>query len=143
MKVKTILVPLDGSANSLKSLKYALDLAAQLGAEVVGLHVVTDMSLFTAVHPIVIAENKWPTYVRDLVKDAQKIASKSKVGYHEIVIGGKSAGYDIVTFANSKSNSIDVVVIGHRGLGYPKEIIPGSTANFIIHKSQVPVLLVA
>lgn len=143
MKVKTILVPLDGSENSLKSLRYGLDLATQLGAEVVGLHVVTDLSLFTAVHPIVISESKWPAYVRDLVKDAQKIASKSKAGYHEIVIGGKSAGYDIVTFANSKSNMIDMIVIGHRGLGYPKEVIPGSTANFIIHKSKVPVLLAA
>ncbi|MDE1844213.1 MAG: universal stress protein [Thaumarchaeota archaeon] len=143
MKVKQILVPLDGSENSLRSLRYALDLANQCNASVIGLHVITNLSAFAAVHPIVISESKWPGYVKDLMNEARKIAVKKEaVLYEELVIGGKAAGYDIVTFADSKSNSIDLIVMGHRGLSFPREIIPGSTANFIIHKSKTPVLLV-
>lgn len=141
MKLKRILVPLDGSENSLKSLKHALELAGQCGASVTGLHVITDMSAFAAVHPLVISEGKWPSYVKDIVKDARGIAGKSNVPYQEIVIGGKSAGYDIVTFADSKRNAIDLVVIARRGR-FPKEVFPGSTANFILHKARTPVLLV-
>lgn len=142
MKIKQILVPLDGSENSLASLRYAIGLAGQCGASVIGLHVVTDMSAFTAVRPIVISESRWPGYVRDLMKDARKITSKNGVPYEEIVIGGKAAGYDIITFADSNSNKIDLIVMGRRGLSLPREVIPGSTANFVIHKSKTPVLLI-
>lgn len=142
MKIKTILVPLDGSEVSLKSLKSAADLAKQCNASLIGLHVVTDMSAFAAVRPIVIAENKWPLYVKDIMKDARKVVEKNGISYQEIVIGGKVAGYDIVTFADSKSNAIDIIVMARRGSYLPKEAFPGSTANFVIHMSKTPVLLV-
>lgn len=142
MKLKQILVPLDGSKNALNSLKYALDLAGQCGASVIALHVITSFSAFAAVRPTVVTEDKWPSYVKDMMKEARNISSKSKATYQEVVIGGKAAGYDIVTFADSKRNSIDLIVMGRRGLSMLKEIIPGSTANFVIHKSKTPVLLV-
>ncbi len=142
MKIKRILVPLDGSENSVKSLRHAMDLAGQMNASVIGLHVVTDMSAFAAVHPLLISENKWPGYVKDLMKDAQKIASQNKASYQSIVIGGKAAGYDVVTFADSKTNAIDLIVMARRGSSMPKEAFPGSTTNFVIHKSKTPVLLV-
>lgn len=142
MKIKRILVPLDGSESSLKSLRYAKDLAIQCNASVIGLHVVTELSAFAAVHPIVISEGKWPGYVKDIMKDARKIVGNDKVAYDEIVIGGKVAGYDIVTFADSKSNAIDLIVMARRGKYLPREAFPGSAANFVIHSSKTPVLLV-
>ncbi len=142
MKIKKILVPLDGSENSLKSLRQAVDLAGQFNATVIALHVVTSMSAFAAVHPLIISESKWPGYVKDIMSDARKIASQNKVSYQEIVIGGKAAGYDIVTFADSKSNAIDLIVMARRGSSFPREAFPGSTANFVIHKSKTPILLV-
>ncbi|MEM3065100.1 MAG: universal stress protein [Candidatus Nitrosotenuis sp.] len=141
MKIKRILVPLDGSENSFRSLKYALDIASQCGASVIALHVFTDMSLFTAVHAIIIHEDKWESTVSDFMKKAKKIAEKTNVPFEEIVIGGNNAGYDIVTFADSKSAEIDLIVIGRRGLSFPKEIILGSTTNFVLHKSKIPVLV--
>lgn len=142
MNIKIILSPLDGSENSLRSLKHALDLAKQCQATVVGLHVLTDLSMFEAVHPIVISESKWPHYVKDIFKNARKLVEKSQVSFEEIVIGGRDAGYDIITFANSKSNKIDVIVMGKRGLGFPKEVFLGSATNYVINKSRIPVLVV-
>lgn len=142
MKIKKILVPLDGSENSLKSLRQAKDLAEQFGASIIGLHVMTDMSVFAAVHPLIINENKWPEYVKDIMHEASKIVGQNKASFQEIVIGGKAAGYDIVTFADSKSNAIDLIIMARRGLILPKEAFPGSTTNFVIHKSKTPILLV-
>ena len=76
------------------------------------------------------------------MKDARKIASQGRASFQEIVIGGKVAGYDIVTFADSRSNAIDLIIMTRRGLNIPKEVFLGSTANFVIHKSRTPVLLV-
>ena len=141
MKVKRILVPLDGSETSLHSLKYAIDLGKQCDASIMGLHVITDMSLFTAAHTIVVSKDKWPSHVKDFMKESQNLAEKKNAGYEQMVIGGKSSGYDILTFAESKSNAIDLIVMGRRGKSFPKEVFFGSTTNFIIHKSKVPVLV--
>lgn len=143
LNIKQILSPLDGSENSLRSLKYSLDLAKQCQAVVIGLHVFTDMSLFEAIHPTIISESKWPNYIKDIYKDARKIAEKyNGIKFEEIVIGGRDASYDIVSFANSRSNNIDIIVMGKRGLGFPKEVFAGSTTNYVINRSRVPVLVV-
>lgn len=141
MKVKRILVPLDGSETSLHSLRYAIDLAKQCDASIIGLHVITDMSLFTAAHAIVVNKNKWPSHVLDFMKESQNLADKKNADYEQIVIGGKTAGYDILTFAESRSNAIDLIIMGRRGRNFPKEVFFGSTTNFIIHKSKIPVLV--
>lgn len=141
MKIKQILVPLDGSETSLHSMKYAIDLAKQCDASIIGLHVITDMSLFTAAHAIVVNEDKWPSHVKDFMKESQKLADKSNMRYEQLVIGGKTAGLDILTFAESKKNAIDLIVMGRRGRSFPKEVFFGSTTNFIIHKSKIPVLV--
>lgn len=142
MTVNRVLAPIDGSENSLRALKFACNLAAQCDAMVVSLYVHTDMSLFSAVRPIIISEAKWPSNVRKIMGQVRKEAKKHRVQFEEKVIGGRTAGYDIVTFANSKANAIDVIVIAKRGLGFPKEIFLGSTTNFVVNKSAVPVLLV-
>ena len=134
MEIRKILVPLDGSETSLKSLRNALDLAGKLGASVIGLHVFTKLSGFTAVHAIVIEESKWPAHVRDIMVEARKIANQSKTKYVGLVIGGMAAGYDIVTFADSKKNAIDLIMMARRGMYFPREAFPGSTTIFEILK---------
>ena len=141
MKVRKILVPLDGSETSLHSMKYATDLSKQCGASITGLHVITDLSLFTAAHAIIVRQEKWPNYVKDFMEESQHIADKNKVTLEKLVIGGNSPGIDILTFAESKKNAIDLIVMGRRGRSFPKEVFFGSTTNFIIHKSKIPVLV--
>jgi nucleotide-binding universal stress UspA family protein len=139
--IKKILVPLDGSENSLRSLKYALDLANQCKAVVIGLHVITNMSVFTAVHAMTLSENKWPDKVRDLMKDAREIVT-SEIPYEGIVIGGEDAGYDITIFSDSPSNGIDLIVMCRKGSNLLKEAILGSTTNLVLHKSKTPLLVI-
>lgn len=142
MTIRQILVPLDGAENSIKSLTYAIDLAGQCGASVIGLHVITNVGLFTAVHAMMISEDKWPSDVGDFMKDAKRIATKEAISYKGVVIGGVNAGSDIVTFANSPSNGIDLIVMSRKGSNFFKEAILGSTTNLVLHTSKTPMLVI-
>lgn len=141
MNIKNILVPLDGSDNSISSLKHAIGLANQCKASIIGLHVITNMSLFTAVHAIIVNEDKWPNDVKNIMEDAKRIVTKEAIPYKEVVIGGENAGTDIVTFANSPSNAIDLIVMSRKGSNFFKEAILGSTTNLVLHKSKTPMLV--
>ncbi len=141
MNIKNILVPLDGS-EILSSLKHASDLANQCKASAIGLHVITNMSLFTAVHAMIVSEDKWPNDIRDFMKDAKRIVTKKAIPYKGVVIGGENAGLDIVTFANSPSNAIDLIVMSRKGSNFFKEAILGSTTNLVLHTSKTPLLVI-
>ena len=142
MQVKRIMVCLDGSKNSLRGLDEAIMFAKQSGATIVGIHSDTSFSAFSAVRTPRLPEEKWTNEVRGLIHVAQEKVEKNKIKFEGIVLGGHTAGYDLVTFANNKANKIDHIVIGARGMGFPKEIFLGSTSNFILHKSRVPVTVV-
>jgi nucleotide-binding universal stress UspA family protein len=122
-------------------LKHALDLANQCKALVIGLHVITNMGLFTAVHAMTLSENKWPNEVRDLMKGAKAIVT-DETPYEGIVIGGENAGSDIVTFSDSKNNGIDLIVMCRKGSNFLKDAILGSTTNLVLHKSETPMLVI-
>ena len=42
----------------------------------------------------------------------------------------------------AKKEKFDLIVIGSRGMGTAKEIFLGSTSNYVLHKSPIPVLIV-
>ena len=136
------MVCLDGSKNSLRGLNAAISFAKQSKATLVGIHSVTKFSPFTAVHTPKIPESDWSNEVRGIIETAEKKAEKSGISFEPVVIAGTAAGYDLATFANNPKNKIDHIVIGSRGLGFPKEIFFGSTSTFISHKAKAPVLIV-
>ena len=142
MKVMRIMVCLDGSKNSLRGLDAAISFAKQSNATLVGIHSVTKFSPFIAVHTPIINESKWSNEVRGIIGTAKKKAGKSRISFEPVVIAGAAAGYDLTTFANNPKNKIDHIVIGSRGLGFPKEIFFGSTSTFISHKAKAPVTIV-
>ena len=94
------------------------------------------------IFPTKIPEKRWPNEVRGIIATAEKRAQKSKISFEPVVIAGTAAGYDLTTFANNPKNKIDHIVIGARGLGFPKEIFFGSTSSFISHKAKAPVTIV-
>ncbi len=142
MQVKRIMVCLDGSKNSLRGLDAAISLAKQSNATLVGIHSVTKFSPFIAVHTPKIPESDWSNEVRGIIGTAKKKTEKSGISFEPVVIAGAAAGYDLTTFANNPKYKIDHIVIGSRGLGFPKEIFFGSTSTFILHKAKAPVTIV-
>jgi nucleotide-binding universal stress UspA family protein len=142
MSNKKIMVCLDGSKNSLRGLDTAILFAKQSDAMIIGVHSDTSFSAFSAVRAPILPEKKWTNEVQGLIHVAKKKVEKNKIKFEGIVIGGHTSGIDLTTFANNPANKIDQIVIGSRGMGFPKELFFGSTSNFVLHKANPPVTIV-
>ena len=137
-KFKKILVPLDGSPNASRGLDRAIDIAKISDAEITG---------FYSFHLPITAGIKYTSKMKD---DAQKKAVKAigpamnkaqKAGAtFKYKTGGGHTGSEIVKFA--KNGNFDMIVIGARGLGGAREAFLGSTSNYVLHKTKIPVLVV-
>ena len=137
-KIKKILVPLDGSKNSLRGFDEAIYYARQCQATIIGLHVINVPT------GMILSKKKLGSVSK---KSAEMLleSAKTKAARHGVqlsckIIKGGDPGFDIVRF--SKSHNIDLIVIGARGLGAIKEAFLGSVSNYVLHKSKVPVLIV-
>ncbi|MCE2505241.1 MAG: universal stress protein [Nitrosopumilaceae archaeon] len=137
-KFTKILVPLDGSTNSTRGLDRAIEIAKGSGAEITGFYVF---------HLPIAAGIKYTQKMKD---DAQKKAVKAigpamkkaqnagaKFKYQT---GGGHTGSEIVKYA--QKSKFDMIVIGARGMGGAKEAFLGSTSNYVMHKTKIPVLVV-
>jgi nucleotide-binding universal stress UspA family protein len=47
-----------------------------------------------------------------------------------------------VKIAHNKKDKFDLIVMGSRGRGAVKELFLGSVSNYVVHTSNIPVLLV-
>ena len=137
-EIKKILVPLDGSKNSLRGLDEAIYLARQCQATITGLYVIPLAKPVT--------DSQISYIEKHLLNNASKFMSKAKtraaqngILFDDMIDYGDE-GPKIINFANIES--YDIIVIGSRGMGSIKEIFFGSTSNYVLHKSKIPVLIV-
>ncbi|WP_268544485.1 universal stress protein [Candidatus Nitrosotenuis cloacae] len=136
--IKKILVPLDGSKNSIRGLDNAINLARQARATITGIYVLPRAPIRT--YRVI----QYPE--KELLKDAEKNMeyAKKHAAQRGIMFERKIAfgdpGHTITEFA--KSRKFDLIVIGARGRSALKEIFLGSVSHYVVHKSGVPVLLV-
>ncbi len=137
-KFNKILVPLDGSNNSIRGLDRAIEIAKGSGAEITGFYVF---------HLPLAAGIKYTQKMKD---DAQTKAVKAigpamnraqKVGVSfKYKTGSGHTGSAIIKFAQQGKH--DMIVIGARGIGGAKEAFLGSTSNYVVHKAKISVLVV-
>ena len=140
VKTKKILVPLDGSKNSLRGLDMAIHLARQSQGTITALAVKTVPGVY-ALHPLGFLDFNSMKEVKKILADAKLRAAKKGILLTGKAIAG-DPGYDIARFANNSKNKIDLVVLGARGRSSAKEIFLGSVSNYVLHKSKKPVLVV-
>jgi nucleotide-binding universal stress UspA family protein len=137
-KFKRILVPLDGSKNSIRGLDHAIYLARQCGATITGI---------TVIERLPVREFRTTQYPeKHLLMDAEgtmafakKHAAQNGIMFEKKITFG-DPGFMITKFAKDKK--FDAIVIGARGRGALREIFFGSVSNYVLHKSSVPVLVV-
>ncbi|QLH09035.1 universal stress protein [Candidatus Nitrosotenuis sp. DW1] len=137
-KINKILAPLDGSANSLRGLQNAITFAKQFDAEITGLYVV-NIPAAAAIRISPEMRKKEIRYAESIIDEATKMASRNGVAFKPKIETG-DPGDRIVRTANT--GHFDLVVIGSRGRGAAKEIFLGSTSNHVLHKTNVPVVVV-
>ena len=140
VKTKKILVPLDGSPNSIRGLDMAIHIARQSHGTITALTVKSVPGIY-AIHPLGFLDFSSMTEVKKFLDSAKVRAAKKGIQLTGKALTG-DPGYDIARFANNKKNRIDLVVIGARGRGAAKEIFLGSVSNYVLHKVKKPVLIV-
>ena len=137
-KIKKILVPLDGSKNSLRGLDEAIYLARQCQATITGLYVVPMAKPQTS-SQISYVEKYHLNNAAQFMTKAKKRSAQNGILFDDKIVYGEE-GPKIINFATSKS--YDIIIIGSRGMSPLKEAFLGSTSNFVLHKSKVPILIV-
>lgn len=137
-RYQRILVPLDGSKNSIRGLNHAIYLARQCQAVITGIYVIERPPHAAFRSP------KYPEKPR--LRDAQSVmdfarkhSAQNGIMFESKIVFG-DPGYTIVKYAKDKK--YDVIVIGARGRGALKEVFFGSVSNYVLHKTALPILVI-
>ena len=136
-----VLVPVDGSENSLRALDHAIYLAKKTGATITAMNVIENP-------PTVYVESQ--KLLNDLLANfraesarildkCKQIAQKSDVKI-ETIIGEGDAASSIVGYAHK--GGFDTIIMGRRGLGRFKEMVLGSISNKVLHHAKCSVMIV-
>jgi nucleotide-binding universal stress UspA family protein len=137
-KFNKILVPLDGSKNSMRGLDAAISIANASGAEITGFYVF-NLPIAAGIKYTKKmkdqAQEKAVKAIGPAMRKAQQAGAKFQ---HKT--GGGDTGEEIVRFANK--GNYDLLVIGARGMSGVKEAFLGSVSNHVMHKSKIPVMVV-
>ena len=137
--MKKILVPLDGSKNSLRGLENAIYLARQCGGVLSGIFVVP-IQTRENIQKMGIFKKIVPEEINKVMNSARTIAAENGIVFKHSIVGG-DVKESIIEFAENKKNAIDLIVMGSRGAGDAATYF-GSVARAIMQKASVPVLIV-
>jgi nucleotide-binding universal stress UspA family protein len=140
--VKKLLVPIDGSENSQRAEKYAVDLAKQTGASLHFIHVCDPVADAERIHAYYSREElEKPARQRgeDFLKNAESLAQAANVPYEsEIVFGPQAA----TLVKRAKETGCDGIIMATRGRGTFTNLFLGSTATKVVSATDLPVTLV-
>jgi nucleotide-binding universal stress UspA family protein len=145
-KFSRILVPVDGSEESMHAADYAIEIARKYTAELIALNVI--LSYVTIFGPTI------PRHIGELKQEAQKYLDKvrektdqnmandngKKIPLRTELIGSASAVGGIVGFA--EKDNVDLIIIGTRGRSGFTKLLLGSVALGVVTYAHCPVMVV-
>ena len=138
-RFKKILVPLDGSPNSIRGLNEAISLARLGDSQLIAVHVLP-------IYPKNIA-GMLDTYVRyqnklvhQFLEKAKTSAARHGVDLKQQILVGNDTVKLIINYA--QTSKCNLIVMGSRGKGIPSAHFLGSVSYGVIQSSKIPVLLV-
>jgi nucleotide-binding universal stress UspA family protein len=150
-RIRKVLVAVDGSQHSHKAFDRALGIAKSAGTKLVILYAIPDtltggfveygtkhggMAIVNAYHTA--AERQALRWMRPLETKAKNVGLDAKM---EIIWElGKSPVQLITRYADA--NSIDLIVMGSRGIGGLKRLLLGSVADGVIRHANCSVMVV-
>lgn len=138
-----LLIPVDGSASSLKAARFGLRLAARDDSEVVAVHVVDEESVADlaryADRPVDEILERMRQNGEDYLEQLREIARRQGVRiFGEVRIGiPHRALLKLATEVGA-----DLIVMGTVGRKGPRRVLVGSVTERVIAQSPVPVLVV-
>lgn len=135
-----ILVPVDGSSNSIRGLEKAIEFAKNNNSSITILHVAT----LPPVHLISHSKDKIKTSLakktQKFLQDAEDRCTNQNISFTTKVIFGYDPPYDIEQFV--KKYKHDMIVIGAKGKSSLKRLFLGSVSNYLVQSLKIPVTVI-
>ena len=142
--IRKILVPFDNSSYAARSFGTALDMAKNRGASVVIISVIQEEISKSWVNDTPTREKNMTKSSKDILKEGIKMmkdqAKKIGIGFDSTIVSSRNIAETIISFAST--NKIDLVVMGTRGKGMPKEMMLGRVSTDVALNAHCPVMLV-
>ena len=139
-KISKILVPLDGSKNSIRALEMAISMARQFGATITGAYSI-NIQPHSEFQGVTSVNKEWNNEIKKMMVDAKTLSAQNGIIFKEKLMRG-DIGYNIIKLAHDKKENFNLIVIGSRGRSAVRELFLGSVSNYVIHSSKIPVLIV-
>ena len=146
IRIRKILIPIDGSECSLNAAKYAIRVAKDEKAQLFCIHVITPHIPYGYASAAASVTGQNYEYIKDKVESwfdkVKHIAKAEDIAdvKTEIFIDVKSVIESIIDYASRKN--IDLIVIGTKGRTGLKRFLLGSIANGVVQHAHCSVLLV-
>jgi len=150
VRIKKILLAMDGSESSFRASRYAIGLAKVVGSEITLVHVLDNIrqggaiglqARFGNIRPLTgffkASENAARKWTKRVEREAENSGVKLST---KIVLDQSSKAEEILKYA--KKSKADLIILGTRGFGRLRTLIIGSVANAVLGNVKCPVLIV-
>lgn len=154
--IRKILLPIEGSATSMKAARYGIRLATTFASDLIGLTVIDLMSLpygsflvppGTHSQDNILEEKrrearKWLDEVEKSTLDVLKKVEYVKVKFRSEIIEDPFSKVENAILNCAESENVDLIVIGTRGRSGFKGMLLGSVASAVLSYARCPVMIV-
>ena len=142
MLISKILVPIDGSENSMRALNHGLFLSSNLKIKLTILFVI-EVPPFVYVQSQKVVNSVMASLekeAKDVLEEGRNQAKRYDVEPEILFLEGNNIASIIIE--HGEKNNFDLIVIGSKGKGKLKTSLLGSVSNKVIHHSKNPVYVV-
>ncbi len=139
MKLKNLLVPVDGSDYSIRAAKYAAELANLMGGEIVLMHCHKSFPVVLREPHFQNAINKINEKSNKLIEPYRKLFQETGTSFIERILEGPAAK---AICEVAKLEKLDMIVIGSRGRNKLEGLLLGSCTHRVLSMAPCPVLVI-
>ena len=145
---RNILIPVDGSDNSERAFNFYLEEIRKADDHLLLVHIqpAPHLPSFSLRQPLSLPNEEWANLIKDQVTKSQKIlehyeiiCEQKKISKTPLLESG-TPGEHIVEL--SAKHNVNMIVIGSRGLNAVRRTFTGSVSDYVMHHSNIPVLVV-
>ena len=136
---KKILVPLDGSEQSIWALGKAVQIAKKVGGEITLIHVYSVSSFAITPMQVYRYVQAMRKYGEGILEDGKKKAKAEGVQAKTLLVDGHAVE-EILKAA--KEGNFSLIVIGAIGMSKMKELLLGSVSDGVTRLAPCPVLII-
>ena len=140
--ISKILVPIDGSENSMRALEHGFFLCSKLKSSLTILYVI-EIPPFLYIQSQKLVDSIMLTLeneAKSILIDGKIQGKKYNIDPDSLFLEGGNIGSIIIDY--SEKNSFDFIIIGSKGKGNFKNALLGSVSHRVLHHSKNPVLIV-